>query len=109
MVVTETRLENIANGYLDPSRLQEPFIITRVHEKIKTRKEGNWVYSFVWGNKFDREYYTKNAIDLSPRTAKKLIALYKMEVAISTPDGQVYEMKGNPFKKQYRNKKQMAS
>ena len=104
MVITETRLNNIANGYLDPDRLDQPFIITRVHNKMVKRKEGSWAYTFIWGSKFNKDDEIDEMIDIEPRIAKKLIDIYGMTVAHQTEDGQVYEMPGTPYRKSFSDK-----
>lgn len=111
MVITETRLENIANGYLDPDKLDSPFIITRTHNSLRrsTEGEGCWVYSFIWGRKFNREFEIDETLEIAPRTAKKLIKIYNMTIAHQTEDGQIYEMTGNPYRDFFRNKKRRAS
>ena len=107
MIVTETRLENIANGYLDPDRLSEPFIITRTHNSLihseDGSKEGSWAYSFIWGKKFTRDNEIDKTLDITPQLAKKLIKIYEMHVAHKSIDGQIYEMPGEPFKKNFHN------
>lgn len=107
MIVTETRLENIANGYLDPEKLDEPFIITRCHNSFANSedesKEGTWSYSFIWGKKFNRNNEIDKTIDITPKLAKKLIKIYEMHVAHKLSNGQIYEMPGEPFKKNFHN------
>lgn len=109
MIVTETRLFNIANGYLDPDRLNEPFIITRTHNRLIRSKEGCWAYSFIWGKKFGRDDEIKGTLDISPALAKKLIKIYNMSVAHKNSDGQIYEMPGNPYKNSFNTCKRKAS
>ena len=43
-------------------------------------------------------------IDIEPRTAKKLIAIYGMSVVHQTEDGQIYEMAGSPYRKSFSDK-----
>lgn len=109
MIVTETRLENIANGYLDPEKLNEPFIITRTHNCLIKSKEGCWAYSFIWGKKFGRDDEIKGTLDISPSLAKKLIKIYKMGIAHQSADGQIYEMPGNPYKNNFNITRRNAS
>ena len=107
MVITETRLENIANGYIDPDKLTEPFIITRCHNSLLRSddgsKEGTWCYSFIWGKKFTKDDEIDKTLDITPQLAKKLIKIYEMSVAHKSIDGQIYEMPGNPYKNSFRN------
>ena len=111
MVITETRLNNIANGYIDPDKLNMPFIITRTHNKMIRSSEGSWAYSFIWGKKYNKDNEIDGMLDIEPRTAKKLIKLYNMTVAHQTEDGQIYEMSGNPYKRNFdnSNNKRIAS
>lgn len=101
MIVTETRLENIANGYLAPERLDEPFVIIRTHERLGKIKEGCWCYTFVWGNKITRDNQIVDSLDIEPKTAKKLIKIYNMQVAKEDNGNRLYEQPANPFKKKF--------
>lgn len=101
MVITETRLKNIANGYVPADKLAEPFVILRTHERMRRLDEGVWCYTFVWGNLITPDNEIVSSLDLEPKTAKKLIKLYGMEVVKQTEDGQVYEMPGCPFARKF--------
>lgn len=101
MVITETRLQNIANGYLSPDKLDKPFIITRVHNTLSKNKEGCWIYSFIWGRSYNRNNDIDESIDIEPNLAKKLIKIYNMSVVHECKSGQIYEKPGTPFKKNF--------
>jgi hypothetical protein len=104
MIITETKLRQVAKGSLSIDDIDTPFVVIRSSIKMPFIKEVSWEYAFVYGCDTNRNEELTQSVHIDRKTALGIIEKCRMNLAHSDKNGQVYETEGNPFKKKFIGK-----
>lgn len=109
-MITHSYIKKVLSGKIaEGGLLSKPFIVMRSLTKELLTGTATWEYHFINDNRIIHPGTPREAIYgdvlISRKTAMNLIRHFNMIEALTTNQGQIYELPGEPFKTTYKRAK----
>lgn len=107
MLITKEKLQNIVDGKISKSEINEPFLVVRDIIRIPFLEYVSYGYYVIFDNKIKREFQKEviaNEIEIDRQLAIKLIKKYNMEITLEEKGTRFYEVPGRPYQNKYKGK-----